>query len=66
MSGSMWQGMETRVANPQAPFPDPTKTYSEKRSTFTISEAIQMINDLKKSSNMHIIRGLGADGSGAD
>ena len=24
MSGSMWQGMETRVARPQAPFPDPT------------------------------------------
>ena len=23
-SGSMWQGMETRVTRPQAPFPDPT------------------------------------------
>ncbi len=24
MSGSMWQGMETGLATPQAPFPDPT------------------------------------------
>jgi hypothetical protein len=25
MSGSMWQGMETGVMKPQAPFPDPAR-----------------------------------------